>query len=146
MRRNGPFRKCVRSQRCMIPRKSLSRHVRRPSQSGRDGRRAQPQASQSGRNGRRAQPQAMLTRSHLALAAAAGAIGIALALRSIRRCRRRWPHSSYLSQAAEDPTLTANRKKMIELYLHDVAHKDVCSPPPKPAMRGAIRFTACISG
>lgn len=77
----------------------------------------------------------MATRSGLLVASAAAAIGIVLVMR-----RRHWPRSRYLSMAADDESLIARRTSMIEFFLQDIEDGRIGSPPPRPSVRGAIRF------
>lgn len=69
------------------------------------------------------------------------AAGIVLVgvLHVVRHRRRRRPVSSYLRRAAKDSSLIADRKVMIEAFIHDVS-QGLPPPPPPPLRSGALRF------
>ena len=75
----------------------------------------------------------IFTARHTALTALSAATAIAtVAWLVIKRRRALRPSSSYLRRASLDPTLVADRRRMIELYLQDVAARPLSPPPPKP--------------
>lgn len=62
---------------------------------------------------------------------AVAAIGM-VAWLVLKRRRALRPSSSYLRKAAGDPTLVADRRRMIELFLQDVTRHPLSPPPPAP--------------